>query len=26
MTSHDLKLGMRWLLQQEAPPPLMRRG
>jgi opacity protein-like surface antigen len=30
--SHDLKLGMRWLLQPEppapvyAPPPLMRRG
>ena len=26
-TSHDFKLGMRWMLQPEAPPaPLMRRG
>jgi opacity protein-like surface antigen len=26
MTSHDFKLGMRWMLQPEAPAPLMRRG
>jgi hypothetical protein len=26
MTSHDIKIGMRWLLQPEAPVPLMRRG
>jgi opacity protein-like surface antigen len=25
-TSQDFKIGMRWLLQQEAPAPLMRRG
>ena len=26
-TSHDFKLGMRWMLQPEAPPaPLMRKG
>jgi opacity protein-like surface antigen len=25
-TSQDFKLGMRWLLQPEAPAPLMRRG
>ena len=27
--SHDFKIGMRWLLQQEPPPPaypLMRKG
>jgi len=27
MTSHDIKIGMRWLLQPEAPPaPLIRKG
>jgi len=29
LQSHDIMLGMRWLLQQEAPPPLypiMRKG
>jgi opacity protein-like surface antigen len=25
-TSQDIKIGMRWLLQPEAPAPLMRRG
>jgi opacity protein-like surface antigen len=24
--SQDIKLGMRWMLQPEPPPPLMRRG
>jgi opacity protein-like surface antigen len=26
ITSHDLKLGVRWMLEPPAPPPLMRRG
>ena len=31
ITSHDVKLGVRWLLQPDVPqpvfaPPLMRRG
>jgi opacity protein-like surface antigen len=25
-TSHDIKIGMRWLLQPAEPAPLMRRG
>jgi opacity protein-like surface antigen len=25
-TSNDVRIGMRWLLQPEAPAPLMRRG
>ena len=26
ITSHDLKFGVRWMLEPPFPPPLMRRG
>jgi opacity protein-like surface antigen len=26
ITSHDLKFGVRWMLEPALPPPLMRRG